>query len=96
MSEEVIKKIWFSIDTSKAVGIAQILAKLSDGLAVLLSNISNLSIKLSPFPKLSDGLAVLLSNISNLSIKLSPFPEVKVYKIAELKPIFKKGARTDP
>ena len=72
MSEEVIKKIWFSIDTSKAVGIAQILAKLSD------------------------GLAVLLSNISNLSIKLSPFPEVKVYKIAELKPIFKKGARTDP
>ena len=72
MSEEVIKKIWFSIDTSKAVGIAQILAKLSD------------------------GLAVLLSNISNLSIKLSPFPEVEVYKIAELKPIFKKGARTDP
>ena len=72
MSEEVIKKIWFSIDTSKAVGISQILAKLSD------------------------GLAVLLSNISNLSIKLSPFPEVEVYKIAELKPTFKKGARTDP
>ena len=39
-------------------------------------------------------LALPLRNIINLSIKLSTFPEE--YKIAKLKPIFKKGARTDP
>ena len=35
-----------------------------------------------------------MENIINLSIKLSTFPEE--CKIAKLKPIFKKGARTDP
>ena len=47
------------------------------------------------FPR--DGaevLALSLGNIMNLSIKLSTFPEE--CKIAKLKPIFKKGARTDP
>ena len=39
-------------------------------------------------------LALPLRNIINLSIKLSTFPEE--CKIAKLKPIFKKGARTDP
>ena len=39
-------------------------------------------------------LAVPSKNIINLSIKLSTFPEE--CKIAKLKPIFKKGARTDP
>ena len=39
-------------------------------------------------------LALPLGNIINLSIKLSTFPEE--CKIAKLKPIFKKGARTDP
>ena len=46
---------------------------------------------------LQDGAEVLalpLRNIINLSIKLSTFPEE--CKIAKLKPIFKKGARTDP
>ena len=38
-------------------------------------------------------LALPLGNIINLSIKLSPFPECK---IAKLKPLFKKGAKTDP
>ena len=38
--------------------------------------------------------ALPLRNIINLSIKLSIFPEE--CKIAKLKPIFKKGARTDP
>ena len=70
VSEEVVKKILFSLNTSKAVGIYQILAKISEGLARLLGNISNLSIKLST--------------------------SAEVYKITELKPIFRKGARTDP
>ena len=39
-------------------------------------------------------LALPLRNIIYLSIKLSTFPEK--YQIAKLKPIFKKGARTDP
>ena len=39
-------------------------------------------------------LALPLRNIINLSIKLSTFPEE--CKIVKLKPIFKKGARTDP
>ena len=46
---------------------------------------------------LSDGaeaLAVPLRNTLNLSIKLSAFPEE--CKIAKSKPIFTKGARTDP
>ena len=46
---------------------------------------------------LRDGAEVLtvpLRNIINLSIKLSTFPEE--CKIANLKPIFKKGARLDP
>ena len=38
-------------------------------------------------------MALPLGNIINLSIKLSTFPEE--CKIAKLKPIFKKGARTD-
>ena len=51
----------------------------------------------TPAKFLRDGaevLAVSLGNIINLSIKLSTFPED--CKIAKLKPIFKKGARTDP
>ena len=50
-----------------------------------------------PAKFLRDGAEVLvvpLGNIINLSIKLSTFPQE--CKIAELKPIFKKGARTDP
>ena len=50
-----------------------------------------------PAKFLRDGAEVLalpLRNIINLLIKLSTFPEE--YKIAKLKPIFKKGARTDP
>ena len=50
-----------------------------------------------PAKLLRDGaevLALSLRNIINLSIKLSTFPEE--CKIAKLKPIFKKGARTDP
>ena len=50
-----------------------------------------------PAKFLKDGAEVLalpLGNIINLSIKLSTFPEE--CKIAKLKPIFKKGARTDP
>ena len=39
-------------------------------------------------------LALPFRNIINLSIKLSTFPEE--CKIAKVKPIFKKGARTDP
>ena len=39
-------------------------------------------------------MALPLRNIIILSIKLSTFPEE--CKIAKLKPIFKKGARTDP
>ena len=42
----------------------------------------------------AEALALPLGNIINLSIKLSTFPEE--CKIAKLKPIFKKGARTDP
>ena len=50
-----------------------------------------------PAKFLRDGLEVLAppwKNIINLSIKLSTFP--REYKIANLKPIFKKGAWTDP
>ena len=50
-----------------------------------------------PSKFLRDGAEVLvlpLGNITNLSTKLSTFPEE--YKIAKLKPILKKGARTDP
>ena len=39
-------------------------------------------------------LALPLGNIINLSIKPSAFPEE--CKIAKLKPMFKKGVRTDP
>ena len=74
ISEEVIKKILLSLDTSKAADMDEILAKfLRVG---------------------SEVLALPLRNIINLSIKLSTFPEE--CKIAKLKPIFKKGARTDP
>ena len=74
VSEEDVKKILLSLDTSKAAGIDQIPVKfLRDGAEVL---------------------ALPLGNIINLSIKLSTFPEE--CKIAKLKPIFKKGARTDP
>ena len=38
--------------------------------------------------------ALPLRNVINLSIKLSTFPEE--CKTAKLKPIFNKGARTDP
>ena len=50
-----------------------------------------------PSKFLRDGdevLALPLKNIINLSIKLLTFPEE--CKIAKLKPIFKKGVRTDP
>ena len=50
-----------------------------------------------PAKFLRDGAEVLalpLRNIINLSIKLSTF--VEECKIAKLKPILKKGARTDP
>ena len=74
LSEEVIKKILLSLDTSKATRVDQILAKfLRDGAEVL---------------------ALPLRNIITLSMKLSTFPEE--FKIAKLKSIFKKGARTDP
>ena len=74
ISEEVIKKILLSLDTSKAAGMNQISAKfLWDSAEVL---------------------ALPLRNIINLSIKLSTFPEE--CKTSKLKPIFKKGARTDP
>ena len=46
---------------------------------------------------LRDGTEVLalpLRNIISLSIKLSTFPGK--FKIANLNPVFKKGARTDP
>ena len=42
----------------------------------------------------AEVLAFPLRNKINLSIKLSTFPEE--CKIAKLKPIFKKGASTDP
>ena len=74
VSEEDVKKILLSLDTSKAAGMDQIPAKfLRDGAEVL---------------------ALPFGNIINLSMKLSIFPEE--CKIAKLKPIFKKGARTDP
>ena len=52
---------------------------------------------LNPSKSLRDGaklLALPLRNMIKLSIKLSTFPEE--CKIAKLKPIFKRGARTDP
>ena len=74
VSEEDVKKILLSSDTSKAAGMDQTPAKfLGNGAEVL---------------------ALPLGNIINLSIKLSTFPEE--CKIVKLKPIFKKGARTDP
>ena len=74
VSEEDIKKILISLDTSKVTGMDQIPAKfLRDGAELL------------TFP---------LRNLINLSIKLSTFPDE--CKTATLKPIFKKGARTDP
>ena len=55
VSEEVIKKILLSLDTSKVTGMDQIPAKfLRDGakvLALSFKNIINLSIKLSNFPE---------------------------------------------
>ena len=42
----------------------------------------------------AEVLALPLRNIINVSIKLSTFPEK--CKIAKLKPMFKKGPRTDP
>ena len=55
VSEEVIRKILLSLDTSKAAGMDQIPAKfLRDGAEILafpLRNIINLSIKLSIFPE---------------------------------------------
>ena len=55
VSEEDVKKILLSLDTSKAAGMDQIPAKfLRDGAEVLalpLGNIINLSIKLSTFPE---------------------------------------------
>ena len=50
-----------------------------------------------PAKCLRDGaevLALTLRNIINLLIKLSTFPEE--CKIAKLKPLFKKGSRTNP
>ena len=55
MSEEVIKKILLSLDTSKAVRMGQIPSKFlrddAEALALPLRNMINLSIKLSTFPK---------------------------------------------
>ena len=55
VSEEGIKKILLSIDTSKAAGMDQIPAKFlrdsAEVLALPLRNIINLSIKLSIFPE---------------------------------------------
>ena len=55
ISEEDVKKILLSLDTSKAAGIDQMPGKcLRDGaevLTLLLGNIINLSIKLSIFPE---------------------------------------------
>ena len=42
----------------------------------------------------AEVLAFPLRNVINLSITLSTFPED--CKVAKLKPILKKGARTDP
>ena len=74
LSEEGVKKILLSCDTSKAAGMDQTPAKfLRDGAEIS---------------------ALPLRDILNLSIKLSTFSEE--CKIAKLKPMFKKGARTDP
>ena len=74
VSEEYVKKILLSLDTSKVAGMDEIPAKfLKDGAQVL---------------------ALPLRNIINSSIELSTFPED--CRIAKLKPIFKKGATTDP
>ena len=55
LSEEDVKKILLSLDTSKAAGMDQIPAKLlrdsAEVLALSLRNIINLSIKLSTFPE---------------------------------------------
>ena len=66
---------------------------------ILLSLDTNKATGMGQIPAkfLSDGAEVLalpLRNIINLSIKLSTFLEE--CKVAKLKPIFKKGARTDP
>ena len=74
VSEEDVKKISHSLDTSKAAGMDQIPAKF--------------------LRECAEVLALPLGNIINLSIKLSSFPEE--CKIAKLKPVFKKSARTDP
>ena len=55
VSEEDVKKILLSLDTSIATGMHQIPAKFlrdgDDALALLLRNIINLSIRLSNFPE---------------------------------------------
>ena len=55
VSEEDVKKILHSLDTSKAAGMNQIPAKFlrngAEVLALPLRNIINLSIKLSTFPE---------------------------------------------
>ena len=48
----------------------------------------------NPAKFLRGGAEVLTFRLRNLSIKLLTFPEE--CKIVKLKPIFKKGARTDP
>ena len=42
----------------------------------------------------ADVLALPITQICNLSIKLSHFP--KDCKVAKLKPLYKKGTKTDP
>ena len=74
VSEEVIKKILLSFNTSKDPEMEKIPAKFLRDCAEVLT--------------------LPLRNTIDLLTKLSNFP--KEWKIAKLKPIFKRGARTDP
>ena len=80
LSEEDVKKILLSLDTSKAAGMDQIPAKLlRDGaevLALSLRNIINLSIKLSTFPeecKITKLKPIFKKGAQGWSQKLPPY-----------------------
>ena len=71
---QAVLKIFKNVEVNKAAGIDNISGRfLKDG---------------------ADILAIPVTQICNLSIKLSHFPPD--CKLAKLKPIYKKGSKTDP
>ena len=79
----------FKLQTIESSSVLKLLKNVEVNKAAGMDNISGRFLKDG-----ADILAIPVTQICNLSIQLSHFPNN--YKLAKLKPLYKKGSKTDP